>query len=130
MLRSLGIRLVPSACAAALVALFAAAPLPPLSGVGPGRVARAAEAIASAETNTAGLVAEIIQCRRIEGVLSIYMRLRNTTDTDIDIARIEYDNFYVTAKNKKYLLMKDKDRNFLASPPAPGSLPMMLATLK
>ena len=96
-----------------LGALFAVAPSPP--GVDLGGAAYAAEATASAETNIDGLVAEIVQCRRSEGVLTIQMRLHNTTGNDITVPMGDYDGFYVTAKNKKYLLIRDKDGNTLST---------------
>lgn len=71
------------------------------------------------ETAKAGLQAEIIECKRQDGVLSIKLRLRNTGDKDTDLTLIENRNFYqyfVTAGGKKYLLLEDSEHVPLATP--------------
>jgi hypothetical protein len=67
--------------------------------------------IQSQDSNIAGLVAEIIQARRREGVLDLRMRLRNGADKDIDVYvdPKSYDTFYVTAGTKKYFVLKDSE---------------------
>jgi hypothetical protein len=66
-----------------------------------------------------GVVAEIVQCKRAEGVLSIRMRLRNTGDKDASVHLISgnnYDQYYVTAGSKKYFVLRDSDKTPLANP--------------
>ena len=77
--------------------------------------------IASQETNTQGVVAELIECRRKEGVLSIRVRLRSTGSGAVDypIYRRDFGNYYVTAENKKYFMLKDSEGAWLATPPNP-----------
>jgi hypothetical protein len=67
----------------------------------------------------AGVVAEIMQCKRDSGVLSIRMRLRNTGDADVSlrvINRANYDQYYVTAGSKKYFILRDSEKTPLANP--------------
>src|SRR5438445_7772205 len=59
------------------------------------------------ETNIAGLVAEVTEAKRQEGVLSIRIRFRNTSDKVIEFDLIknrDYDQYYVVAASKKYLV--------------------------
>lgn len=84
--------------------------------------ARAQAPIQSQDSNIAGIVAEIVECRRQEGVLSVRMRLRNTSDKDIRVDLIggrNYDAYYVTAGSKKYLVLRDSEQKPLA-PPSDG----------
>jgi hypothetical protein len=78
--------------------------------------------IQSQDTNTAGIVAEVIQAKRAEGVLTIKVRFRNTSNTAGHLTFIHWnaagaDNpkFYVTAANKKYFLLADTDGTTLSS---------------
>src|SRR5450631_3530405 len=73
-------------------------------------IAQSPAAIQSQDTNKTGLVADLIECKRKDGVLSVRIRLRNTSngDVSVDLVRNEvYDTWYVTAKNKKYFVLKD-----------------------
>ncbi len=66
-----------------------------------------------------GVVAEIVQCKRDAGVLSIRMRLRNTGSEDASITLVgsgNYDQYYVTAGSKKYFILRDTEKVPLASP--------------
>jgi hypothetical protein len=66
-----------------------------------------------------GVVAEIVQCKREGGVLSIRMRLRNTSDAEASLNLItkgNYDQYYVTAGSKKYFVLRDSDKAPLANP--------------
>jgi hypothetical protein len=79
--------------------------------------AQAAPPIQSQDTNTEGIVAELIECKREEGVLTIKLRLRNTTDKPADVTLIKdrnYDAYYVTAESKKYFVLRDSEKNPLA----------------
>jgi hypothetical protein len=86
---------------------------------------------AAQDTNKPGLVAEIVECKREGGVLSIRMRLRNTSDKDIDESIIDGRNFhqyYVTAGAKKYLIMEDSEKVPLSTPAhSNGNLPVKIA---
>jgi hypothetical protein len=120
-----------TAAVVVLGALLAVAPPLPL-GIGFSHTARAAEAIASQEINvTNGVIAEITQCRRKEGVLTIRMKLHNTTNQQVSVSVISgrnYDDFYVTAKNKKYFVLRDTEKDALT--PSAGSLGDLSVTLK
>lgn len=66
-----------------------------------------------------GVVAEVVQCRREAGVLSIRMRLRNTGDNQATVRLINgrnYDQYYVTAGSKKYFVLRDNEKTPLATP--------------
>ena len=64
-----------------------------------------------------GLVAEIVQCKRENGMLSIRMRLRNTGAADVKQRLINdnIDQFYLVAANKKYFVLRDTEKTPLAS---------------
>ena len=67
----------------------------------------------------AGMVAEIVQCKRDGGVLSIRMRIRNTGAAEVSLSVIikaNYDQYYVTAGSKKYFVLRDSEKTPLANP--------------
>lgn len=69
------------------------------------------------ETNEAGVIAEFVECKRKEGVLTLRIRLRNTGNAGTHfylISSRNYDNFYVTAEDKKYLVLRDEEKTPLA----------------
>ena len=74
--------------------------------------------IQSQDTNIPGVVGELIQCRRSDGVLSVKIRFHNTTGTPVDFyvlgTNISYDRFYLAAASKKYFILKDSDGTVLA----------------
>jgi hypothetical protein len=75
-------------------------------------------------SGVAGVVAEIVQSKRDSGVLSVRMRLRNTSDADASfplIMRGNYDQYYVTAGTKKYFVLRDSEKTPLANPINDGS---------
>jgi hypothetical protein len=85
--------------------------------------AQAVNPIQSQDTNTAGIIAELIECKREDGVMTIKLRLRNTTDKEEKVTLISglnYDAYYVTAENKKYLVLRDSEKKTL-TPQASGS---------
>lgn len=104
------------AIVAAMQALSAGMPL----GIAPAAAQGPAALSDAQEVNGApGLVAEIVQCKREAGVLSIRMRLRNTSDKDANVKLVDsgrYDQYYVTAGSKKYLMLRDNDKIPLATP--------------
>jgi hypothetical protein len=69
------------------------------------------------ETNVSGVVAELVECKREDGQLSIKMRLVNTGDKDASIHAItgrNFDAYYATAANKKYFILRDSEKTPLA----------------
>ena len=60
----------------------------------------------------------VIECKREDGVLTVRVRYRNTTDKKVKLLLINkknFDEYYVTAGSKKYLMMRDP-QNKTASP--------------
>ncbi len=79
-------------------------------------VAPASDAIQSQDMNTAGVVGEVVQCRRAEGVLSIRVRFRNNSNKEAKVYVVdnsEFEKIYVTAANKKYFILKDAEGTYL-----------------
>jgi hypothetical protein len=74
--------------------------------------------IQSEDTNTPGVVGELIQCSRSDGVLSVKIRFHNTTGTPVNFyvlgTNISYDRFYLAAASKKYFILKDSAGTELA----------------
>ena len=73
--------------------------------------------IQSQDSNVAGIVAEITECKRQDGVLTVRVRLRNTGDKDVRVGLIsgrDYDSYYVTAGGKKYFILRDSEKTPLA----------------
>jgi hypothetical protein len=77
------------------------------------------EAIQSQDTNIGGLVADITQCKRKDGVLTLKVRVRNTSDKKVNIYFTDglraYDNYYLTAGDKKYFVLRDTEDKPLAT---------------
>ena len=71
------------------------------------------EAIQSQDTNIGGVVAEITQMKRKDGVLTVKMRLRNPTDKKVEVPLTAgyptYDTYYLTAGDKKYFILRDSE---------------------
>ena len=66
-----------------------------------------------------GLVAQIVQCKRAGGVLSIRMRLRNTGSEKSYLKLVHggnYDGYYLVAGKKKYFVLRDSEKTPLANP--------------
>lgn len=102
---------------AATVLVFAAAPASAEVPLGSGTV------LASQDTNVAGVVGEIIECKRKEGVLTIKLRFRNTGAEKVSFYMIDGQNFdaqYVTAGSKKYFVLRDSEKVPLAPQPNSG----------
>jgi hypothetical protein len=79
--------------------------------------ALAQQAIQSQDSNVAGIVAEITECKRQDGVVTVRMRLRNTGDTSVKVGLItgrNYDSYYLTAGGKKYFILRDSEKTPLA----------------
>lgn len=107
------LRAAPAAsCVTVLVglAVLAGAVLPRLAGA-------QAAAIQTQETNFPGISAEVVECRRKDGVLTIRLRVRNTGDKPQRVTLIsgrDYDKYYVTAGSKKYFILRDTEKTPLA----------------
>jgi len=96
---------------------------PPASS--PGTAPPAAEqtdVIQTQETNEEGVVGELTECRRSEGVLNIKVRFRNTSNkpghltfTHWNATALDNPKFYLTAGNKKYFMLTDADGTVLSS---------------
>jgi hypothetical protein len=88
-----------------LRSIFAAMPATEQAGV-----------IQTQETTYPGVVAEFTECRRKEGVLNIKVRFRNTSDKPVlvEVFHNHGEKYYVTAKNKKYFILKDSEGAYLA----------------
>jgi hypothetical protein len=78
-------------------------------------------AIQSQDINTAGFVADLIEAKRSDGVLSIKVRLKNTgaKKEEIRIYNPYYgfkiEAFYVQAEGKKYFMLRDSEKVPLAA---------------
>jgi hypothetical protein len=97
-----------------LTTLAAAAPPPRPDAAS--FAAPASDVIQSQDMNAAGVVGEVIQCRRAEGILSIRVRLRNNSSKEAKVYLVEnseYERIYVTAVNKKYFILKDAEGTYL-----------------
>ena len=86
----------------------------------PSSAAEQAGVIQAQETTSQGVVAELTDCRRKEGVLTIKVRFRNTSNKPSNLTLTHYmkdenSRFYVTAGNKKYFILKDSEGTVLSS---------------
>ena len=93
----------------------AAAPATPAPTSAPAAAA-APPAIQSQDANQAGVVAELTECKRGEGVLTVKVRFRNASGNPIPLSVIDsrdYEKFYVTAGSKKYFILKDSEGAYL-----------------
>lgn len=69
------------------------------------------------ETNVAGVAAEVVEARRKDGVLTVQVRYRNTSDKALSfypLSGAKFDSYYVTAEDKKYLVLRDEAKTALA----------------
>ena len=70
------------------------------------------------DTNDAGVVAELTECSRKDGVLTVKLRLHNTGTANAAFTvleqRSDFSKFYVTAANKKYFILTDSEKAPLA----------------
>jgi cytochrome oxidase complex assembly protein 1 len=76
--------------------------------------------IQTQETTSQGIVAEITECRRQEGVLTIKVRFRNSSNRPSNLTLTHYmkdenESFYVTAGKKKYFILRDSEGAVLSS---------------
>jgi hypothetical protein len=77
----------------------------------------AAAPLQTQDTNVSGVVAELTECKRKEGVLTVKIRFRNTSGAEARVDLISgrnYDQYYVTAQSKKYFILRDSEQTPLA----------------
>jgi len=88
-----------------------------LAGIAP--ASAQTDAIQTQETNIGGLVADITQCKRKDGVVTLRVRLRNTSDQKANVYFTNgygaYDKYYLTAGDKKYFILRDSEGAPLAT---------------
>ena len=102
---------------------------PPAATAPPAAAPPAAAALKTGDTNTAGITADVTECRRKEGVLSVKVRFRNAAAEKKSFVLIDmanYTSFYVTATSKKYFILKDSEGNYLTPQPSFGRLSVTL----
>lgn len=81
--------------------------------------APADKAIATSELDVAGVVAEVIESRRKNGVLTVRVRFRNTGDAPAKLLLVGptgYVDTYAVSGDTKYPLLKDESGGQLATP--------------
>ena len=95
----------------------AAAPATPAPTTAPTTAAPAGTpAIQSQDGNQAGIVADLTECKRGDGVLTVKIRFRNTGSKQLRLDVIDarnYEAFYVTGGSKKYFILKDSEGTYL-----------------
>ncbi len=96
------------------------------SGQGASATAKPSGPIQTQETEMGGVVAELTECKRKEGVLTVKVTFRNTGDAmqhvSIETGHGKYDLIYVTADSKKYFVLKDSENAPLAPKYIEGNL--------
>lgn len=74
--------------------------------------------VQSQDTEITGITADLTECKRKEGVLSVKVQFRNTSDASVNVSidthHGEYSGFYVTAADKKYFILTDTEKAPLA----------------
>ncbi|MCI0447057.1 hypothetical protein L0152_28110 [bacterium] len=93
--------------------------LPALSNAqGAGAEAKPSGPIQTQETEFQGVVAELTECKRKEGVLTVKVTFRNTGNEEvfvnIETDHGKYEKIYVTGDSKKYFVLKDTEGESLA----------------
>jgi len=76
------------------------------------------EVIESQEMNHPGIVAELIECRRKKGVLTVKVRVKNTSSKAMRVTwgDVKKDVYLMDEENqKKYFLLKDAEGEFIYS---------------
>ncbi|CAG1003473.1 hypothetical protein BURK2_03218 [Burkholderiales bacterium] len=87
-----------------------------------GALAQAGGALQTQETNVQGVSAELIECSRKAGVLTVKLRFRASAEKktwfNIDTGHGAYAGFYVVAGDKKHFILRDAE----GAPIAPKAL--------
>jgi hypothetical protein len=79
--------------------------------------AASAGVIQTQETNTQGVVADLTECKRKDGVLTVKVGFRNTSGGTVTFYTSPLDNYdksYFTADNKKYFILTDSEKQPLS----------------
>jgi len=111
-----------------LVSLFFLAMLSPAISEGQAvtGTAKTSAPIQTQETEFQGVVAELMECKRKEGVLTVKVTFRNTgaesVSMSIETEHGKYQHIYVTADSKKYFVLKDSEGAPLAPKYLDGTL--------
>ena len=104
-------KIFPAACAAAMLA--AAISIPGAA------VAQQEKPLATRALDIEGITAEVIESVRKEGILTVRVRFRNTTDKPIKFLLVHagrYDDNYVSAGDTKYTIVRDAKKDVVATP--------------
>jgi len=76
--------------------------------------------LASRELDVEGIVAEVIESVRKDGILTVRVRLRNTGQKAQKVLLVRggqsYDAAYLSARDTKYTLVKDTSQRVVATP--------------
>ena len=80
--------------------------------------------LATRELDVEGVVAEVIESVRKDGVLTVRVRFRNEGAKPAKLllksGGRSYDNNYISAGSTKYTIIRDSSRNAVATPPDGG----------
>ncbi len=79
----------------------------------------ATKPLATRELDVEGVVAEVIESERHEGVLTVRVRFRNTGDKPVKLSLVGnqgYADTYLSAGRTKYVLVKDSGGREVATP--------------
>jgi hypothetical protein len=90
----------------------------PATAPAPATIPVASGVLKTEETNVSGVVAEVTECVRKDGVLSVKVRFRNTSGARTNLRLIDsrnYEKYYVTAASKKYFILKDTEGAYLTA---------------
>lgn len=75
--------------------------------------------LATRDLDVEGVIAEVIESVRKDGVLTVRVQFRNTGDEPAKLDLItqagNYDSNYITAGNKKYTVLRDDKQKVVAS---------------
>jgi hypothetical protein len=77
------------------------------------RTIRADEPVASTGTHLEGVTADIVQCRRRQGSLTVVMQL-HTAGPSVVANLTDSSSFYIISGNKKYFLLRDAENTPIA----------------
>jgi hypothetical protein len=105
-----------SACAAIAFGAASIATLLPAQAQAPGA---SSKPLATRDLDVEGIVAEVIESTRNDGVLTVRVRFRNVTDKPVKFLLSHagrYDDNYVSAANTKYKVIRDAKGNVVATP--------------
>lgn len=90
----------------------------PVAAPPPAAAPAASAALKTEDTNISGVVADVTECARKDGVLSVKVRFRNTSAEKKNLNIIDnrnYEKYYLTAASKKYFILKDSEGTYLTA---------------